>query len=82
MESGCLSVCPCVKLCLEDIFRTTELYVTKLGMILHHHNLECRVKRLGSYLQDQDHSAGSNSQKITFSSISLFFFYLLQPNFV
>ena len=40
--------------------------------MVHHHNPECYAKRLGSYLQG--HSAGSNSQNLTVSSISPEFF--------
>ena len=43
---------------------------TKLGTMVHHHNLECYANRLHSYLQGQGHSVGSNSPKITDSSIS------------
>ena len=58
-------------LCPDDIFRTTEPYTTKLGMIIHHHDpVECHAKQLSSYLQGQGHSAGSNPQKIMVSSIS------------
>ena len=30
----------------EDIWRTFKLYATKLGMVVHHHEPECQVKRL------------------------------------
>ena len=40
LESDCL----CVRLSHlspEDIVRTTKLYAAKLGMMVHHHDLEC-----------------------------------------
>ena len=49
-----LSVCLSVRmshLCPEDVFRTNKLRATKLGVMVHHHDLECHAKRLGSYLQ-------------------------------
>ena len=38
-------------------------YILKLGMLMRHHNLECYAKSLGSYLQGQGHSVGSNPEK-------------------
>ena len=61
-----LSICLSVHVshrCLEDIFRTTKLCATKLGMMVHHRNPECHVKGPGSYLQGQGHSAGSKPKK-------------------
>ena len=34
-------------------------------MMVHHHDQECHVKSLGSYLQGQGHSEGSNAQNRT-----------------
>ena len=34
----------------------------KLGMLVHHHDPECHVERLGSYLQGQGYSAGWNTR--------------------
>ena len=43
----------------------------KLGMRVHHHDLECHTERFGCYLyHDEGHSACSNPKKITVSSIS------------
>ena len=41
-------VCP-------DDTSTAEPFVTKLGMMLHHHKLECCAKQMGSHLQEQGH---------------------------
>ena len=32
--------------CQADIFWTTEPFVTKLGVVMHHHGLECHAERL------------------------------------
>ena len=40
----------------------------KLGMLVHHQDLECHAKTLGPYLQGHGHSVGSSPQKITCSS--------------
>ena len=69
LESGCLSVhLSCLVQKISS--KITKLYASKLGMMVHHHDSGCYAKRLGSYLQLQGHSAGSNPQKITVSSIS------------
>ena len=43
---------------LEDIFLTAEPFVTKVGMVMQHHGLECHVKRLVCYFQGKGHSEG------------------------
>ena len=45
-----------MNVCLEQIFWTTEKLITKLGMVLHHHEPVCLAKRLLCCLQDQGHS--------------------------
>ena len=57
--SVCLSVCVS-HLCPEDIWWTTKLYATKLGMMVHHHDLEHHAKRLSCCLEGQGHSASSH----------------------
>ena len=37
---------------------------TELSMLLYHRNLDCRAKRVGSYLQGQGHSVCSVSTKL------------------
>ena len=44
---------------LEDIFSTAKCFVTKLGMVMHHHGPECHVNGLVCYLQGQGLSDGS-----------------------
>ena len=75
-ESDCIYLSP-----FSLFFRTTKLYATKLGMLVHHHDPECHVERLGSCFQGQGHSAGSNPEKVTVSSIS-HYLNLLQPDLV
>lgn len=45
-------------LCPADNFQTARRFVTKLGMIVHHHEPECHAKGLGCYLQGQGHNEG------------------------
>ena len=54
--------------CPENIFRTTGLYATKLGLMVHHHDPECHAKSLGFYLQGQV-TVWAQILKITVSSI-------------
>ena len=44
-------------------------FVTKLGIVVHHHELECHAKKLGFYLQDQGHSVGLYNQNMMVSTI-------------
>ena len=46
----------------QNISPTAELFVTKLGMVMHHHGPECHAKRLVCYLQGQGPSEGSYNQ--------------------
>ena len=43
---------------LDDIFLIAEPVITTLCMMMHHHELECHVKRLVCRLWDQGHSEG------------------------
>ena len=78
--SSCPSVCLSVHSRVTPLsgryLPATELYATKLGMMVHHHDRECHAKRLGSCLQGQGHSVGSDPQKLTDSSVSWFFIYI------
>ena len=40
----------------------------KLGMLVHHHDLESHAKTLDFYIHGHGYSVGPNSQKITLSS--------------
>jgi len=58
-------------------------FVTKLDILVHHHELECHAKMLGFYLQGQGHSVGLYNQNMmvsTTSCISSKPVSLLQPN--
>ena len=43
---------------LDNISSTAEPFVTKLGMVMHHHGPECHTGRLVCCLQVQSHSGG------------------------
>ena len=60
-----------MKVFLDNISSTAEPFVTKLGMVIHHHRPECLVRRLVCCLQGQGHSEGS------YNRIGLFLPYLL-----
>ena len=49
-----------VNMCLDEIFWTTEHFVTKLGVMMQHHKPECSVENLGYCCQG--HSKGSKFQ--------------------
>ena len=34
-----------INVCPDDIFWTAELFVTKIGLMMHHHEPECVVKK-------------------------------------
>ena len=57
-------------------------FVTKLGIVMHHHELGCQAKRLVSYLQDQSYSEGSSDENMTVSTIFSELLTPLLPNFV
>ena len=62
-----------------------QSFVTKLGIVVHHHEAECHVKKLGLYLQGQGHSVGLYNQNVMVSTISFISskpMSLLQPNSV
>ena len=60
-----------VNIHLDNISSTAQSYVTKLGMVMHHHGPECHARRLVCCLQVQGHSGGSYNQ------VWLFLPYLL-----
>ena len=60
-----------------------QTFVTKLGIVVHHDEPECHVKKLGFYLQGQGHSVGLYNQNMTVSTMSFISskpVSLLQPN--
>ena len=58
-----------------------QSFVTKLGIVVHHHEPECPAKKMGFYRQG--HSVGLYNQNMTVSTISFISskpVSLLQPN--
>ena len=51
-------------------FLTTKHFVSKLGIVMHHHESECHAKRLVCCFQGQGHRKGSYDQNITISTVS------------
>ena len=51
-----------VNIRVDDISSTAEPFVTKLGMVMHHHGPECHAKRFLCCFQVQAHKEGSYNQ--------------------
>ena len=47
-----------------------QSFVTKLGIVVHHHEPESHAKKIGFYLQGQGHCVGLYNQNMTVSNIS------------
>ena len=60
-----------IKVYLESIFWAAELFVTKLGMMLYHLELERHAKILVCYLQVQGHSELNYNVTVSFMSSEL-----------
>ena len=71
-----------VNICLDNIFLTTEHFVTKPGIVMHHHKPDCHAKKLIHCVQCQGHSKGLYTQNITISVVSSKGLVGLQPNLV
>ena len=58
-----------------DIFFPTrpsvcmQPFITKLGIVVHHHEPECHAKKMGFYLQGHGHSVGLYNQNMMVSTI-------------
>ena len=52
-----MSVCVS-RFCLGDISLTAQPFVTKQGMVVYYHELECHAEKFVCYLQGQGHSEG------------------------
>ena len=61
-----------MNVCLADVFWTSEPFVAKIGIVMHHHELECRAKRMVGYFQCKGYSKGSFDQNMTVSTIYIF----------
>ena len=58
-----------------------QLFLTKLGMVVYYHKMECQTEKLVHCLQCQGHGKGLlKKKKKTFSSISSEPLVHLQPN--
>ena len=76
-----MSVCVS-RFCLGDISLTAQPFVTKQGMVVYYHELECHAEKFVCYLQGQGHSEGSYDQNVTLATISSDLLILLQPALV
>ena len=62
-----------------------QTFVTKLGIVVHHHEPEYHAKKIGFYLQGQGHSVGLYNQNMMVSTISFISskpMNLLQPDLI
>ena len=59
-----------VNVCPDDIFWTTEHFVTKSGMVIQHHKPECHAEELFYCVQCHGHSKGLYNQNMTISFVS------------
>ena len=59
-----LSVCPCVRVCQDDISCTAQPFLTELGMVVYYqyHEVECHAQNLVHCLQCQVHREGLNAR--------------------
>lgn len=67
LELTCLSV-HVHGFCAEDTLSTAQPFVTKPGVMMRHHELQCHVTRLGCYLQGHGHSDGLYCLNVTVST--------------
>ena len=51
-------------------FKPPKHFVSKLGIGMHRHELDCHAKRLVCYFQGQGHSKGSYDQNMTITTVS------------
>ena len=69
-----------VNVCPDDIYWTTEHFVTKPSMvIMQHHKPNCHAEKLFHCVQCQGHSEGSYYQNMTISVVSSKLLVCLQP---
>ena len=71
-----------VSVCSDDVFpvclivsaqyllNRSTIFLTKLGMVVHYHELMCHAETLVHYFQCQGHSEGLTKQNMTISTIS------------
>ena len=68
--------------CPDDMFRTSEHFVNKPGMIMQQHEPDCNAEKLVHSVQCQGHSMGVYNQNMTNSVVSSKLLVGLQPNLV
>ena len=68
--------------CPDDIFQAPKDFVTIVGIVIAHHELECHAKRIFLCPQFQGHSKGSDDQNMTVSTVSSELLIILLPNLV
>ena len=71
-----------VNVCLDDIFWTTEQFVTKPGMLMQYYKLKYHAEKLVYCVQCQGHNKGLYNQNMTISVVSSKLLVDLQPNSV
>ena len=69
-HSICPSVCVSDLVCMIQISLTAQPFLTKLGMVVYYHGVECHAEKLVHYLQFQGHSKGLYNQNMTISTIT------------
>ena len=72
-----------VRVCNTRLGVCLQSFVTKFGIVMHNHELECHAKKMGFYLEGQGHSVGLYNQNMKVSTISFISskpVSLLQPN--
>ena len=62
--------------------KTTEHFVSKLGIVMHHYESKCHAKRLNCYFESQGHCKSSYDQNMTISTVSFELLILMFPNWV
>ena len=71
-----------VNVCPGDIFKITKHFVSKLGILMLHHESEHHAKRLICYFQGLGHCKRSYDHNMTISTVSFELWILLLPNLV
>ena len=79
-----LSFCLCVRVYLDDISRTNQPFLTKLGMVLYYHEAKYYAEKLDHCQchQCQGRSEGLHNQNMTISTLSYKLLVCLQPALV
>ena len=78
----CLSCCPCVQFCPDDISWTTQLFSMKLVWWFIIMRQSIMHQKIVLYLQDQGHCKGFYDKNMTVSTISPKLLVCLQPSLV